>query len=371
MPDKLSEVAKNLGLTKRNTEAALRRYQVSHPKIERVRDIFDDIIPFEMEFETDQNDTLFNMDLYFNKPPPLRSCPGRFTIPCAEFIEGPGDHLIQVTARYKPGSVVVFRNGIKLDSSGYGEYDPINGLVFVIGTSSLQNVFNICYVVDNAVPCPPTFIATGFFGVFSFTVGTFMSDYDLNPNFDDLVIQYGEDFDSNDVFNYGAFSTISSVAQISPQSQATITELVPILPDTFIFPSAGNIRMSWTAAISGTTGTADRTSHVGWIGFGMQWRFKLFDSPNGPGFYVEHNGSGLIKVSSALSGIITIDNNTERGTLIFDGPGIHFEEAAYEGVTISPLVSHSFQMFGTLGAGEIYASASLTDFEIGCSLEYP
>lgn len=146
MADKLSEVAKTIGQTKKNAETALRRYQAKHPKIDRVRDIFDPVIPFEMEFTTDQQDSIFNLDLYFNKPPPLKSCD---PIPCKEFITGPGPQLLNVGEPYIAGSAVVFRDGTLLTGGAVEEYDPFGGYIWAEGTDAAQQVYNVCYRVDS------------------------------------------------------------------------------------------------------------------------------------------------------------------------------------------------------------------------------
>lgn len=153
MADKLTQAARKIGQTKRNSEAALRRYNVKHPKIDRVRDIFDNVVPFEMDFETEPNETLMFINLSFNKPPPVScSCGIKYKLLCEEhsFDAGSG-HLIQVTYfPYEPGSVSVFINGDQLSTSQYTEYDPSNGLVNVVGTVVVpQMIVNVCYTWDS------------------------------------------------------------------------------------------------------------------------------------------------------------------------------------------------------------------------------
>lgn len=147
MNDNIKEVGKSIGRTKRDAEAALRRYAPKHPKIERTRDIFDEVVSFEMEFNTEPNDTLMSLDLLFNKPPPMKDCkPGEFIMNCNDFITtvGGGAHLLQVEP-YWPGTVSVFVNGLDVGSGGFSEYDAANGLVFVAGVSDPQTIV-ICYV---------------------------------------------------------------------------------------------------------------------------------------------------------------------------------------------------------------------------------
>lgn len=363
MTDKLNEVGKELGRIKRNSEAALRRYNPKQPKIERARDVFDDVIPFEMEFETDEIDKLMFIDLYFNKPPPLKGCNGRYTIPCEDFALSAGDHLIQVTSRYKPGSVTVFRDNVKLSSPAFYEYDPINGLVWVQG-SEIISVFNICYVRDTWVTCDPTYIATAFYGDFSSSFGDWVPNYTINPAYDDLVAQYGIDFSAEDYSSTGVWTHINNVTQSIGESQSIGLVLSATLPSSFSFPSAQNLRLSYTFSIAGTT-TINETHHAELDFAGVQVRLNL---DNDPGLYVA-NGGPFQKISSALAATVIIDNNLERGTLIVSGPGFHIENSAYTSPTFSLGITHAMQIFGTYGANSVNSTASLTGFEIGCSLE--
>lgn len=159
MPDKLNELSKRLRQTRDNSEAALRRYAAIHPKIERIRDIFDDVVPFEMEFSTDENDMVISLDLYFNKPPPLNCINhGQFALLCENFtVEiSSGFHLIQLKSSYYPGSVTVFTGTTQLSTSQYNEYDPVNGLVYIVALDGITEI-TICYLRNSwAYRCPET-----------------------------------------------------------------------------------------------------------------------------------------------------------------------------------------------------------------------
>lgn len=161
MPDKLSQVGKNLGQTRKNAETAIRRYQPIHNKIERIRDIFDEETSFEMEFESEVHDSRFQLDLYFNKPPPLSancSDGARFNAKCTGFtftINDGESHLVNVGQSYWPLTVVVYLNGIKLTQSQYSEYSPADGLVYIVSGLDYPQEITVCFVAtDWTFQCP-------------------------------------------------------------------------------------------------------------------------------------------------------------------------------------------------------------------------
>jgi len=157
MRDSINEVGKLLRKTKNNSEAALRRHALNHPRVDRVRDLFDDVVPFEMEFETKPQEHSFNMDLYFNKPPPLNCINhGQYVLICENFtVEvSTGSHLIQLESSYWPGSVTVYFGATQIDTSQYSEYDPVNGLVYVVVPDGVTEV-TICYLRNTwTFQCP-------------------------------------------------------------------------------------------------------------------------------------------------------------------------------------------------------------------------
>lgn len=149
MADKLSEVAKRLGETRKNSEDAIRRFQAFHPKIDRIRDTFDNIIPFEMEWDTEPQSKLMTLDLYFNKPPPSCHTAGEVGMCCEDFTVGPGSHLVQVgSPPYVSGSLTVFINGfLQTRNITYDERDPSLGLVYVVGSDDATvQYIDICYL---------------------------------------------------------------------------------------------------------------------------------------------------------------------------------------------------------------------------------
>lgn len=144
--DTLNQVGKSLGKTKKNAEYAVKRFSPNIPKIERTRDIFDSLLPFEMPFSS-ENGALVSLDLYFNKPPPI-SCRGNGTFGmCCQNFTIAGNSLLTITnPPYQPGSVTVILNGVLLTPNvQFEERDPTVGLVYVQGTGFLD----VCYVREN------------------------------------------------------------------------------------------------------------------------------------------------------------------------------------------------------------------------------
>ena|ERR1041385_6362697 len=145
--DPINEIGKYIRKTREDSDAALRRYHPIHRNVERVRDIFDDIQPFEMLFTTHNRDTEMLIDLYFNKPPPTCSI-GDVKMCCNDFTEGPGGHLIQLDWPYIPGETHVWINGIpQVLGLNYTEYDPTNGWIYINGLAGVDTqIIEVCYL---------------------------------------------------------------------------------------------------------------------------------------------------------------------------------------------------------------------------------
>lgn len=364
MADKLNEVAKTLGLTKRNAEYAVKRSQAIHPRIERVRDIFDETIPFEMEFDTLNQDSSYFMDLFFNKPPPLKNCEfGRYAINCNEYTLEAGDHLIQVTARYKPGSVSVFRNYIRLTPGvEFYEYDPAQGLVWVQGAGSTVP-YTICFIRDTWVTCPPDYAALIFesFGPSFIGAGASSS---INTTGDD-----GAAFAETSA----GTSTGSVIWLLAPDD----------LPDTL--PSVDNFRVTCKVSLegSGFRNTADLVTTDASITYGLgsiQWRIQIGNgagvgAQQGSGIYYSSTSSWtkLTSIGDEESGAgvveATIDRNLARGSTKLIIGGFEQEFPAGSPSSITTAVSFSFSTLGSTDTPDSEASGALLVFELGCSLE--
>lgn len=149
MSDKIKEVGKILGKTKRDSEAALRRYNPVYGRAERIRDIFDDVVPFEMEFQTKKEENIFRLNVNFNKPPPMNNCQeGYYTSNCQDFVANSGEggaHLFNVGETYFPLTVTVYVDGVQYPLDKFSEYDATQGLVYVVDLLPDQ-IVSICYL---------------------------------------------------------------------------------------------------------------------------------------------------------------------------------------------------------------------------------
>lgn len=240
MSDKISEVGKSLGKTRRDAEAAIRRVQPIHPKLERVRDVFDLEVPFEMEFETEPNNKSFYLDLYFNKPPPMSECEdGQFEVKCQQFTfttEEPGPHLINLGESYWSGTLQVYVEDVLLDPGQYSEYDPANGLVYVVD-QGVGITITICYATNTWVfDCPEELDPLN--GTQNNTGGN-AHTYSLGaPTFGADDNSGGVSVDTNDTTQIPQFATYTSVSG----------------------------RHTYTAEISDHAGLLEWTSNVGFFG---------------------------------------------------------------------------------------------------------
>ena len=80
--DKLNQIGKYIGKTQNNADDALKRYSANIPKVERVRDVFDRVIPFTMTFMTEDYHHGVSLDLFFRPPPPSACCEDCFCVVC-------------------------------------------------------------------------------------------------------------------------------------------------------------------------------------------------------------------------------------------------------------------------------------------------
>jgi hypothetical protein len=126
--------------------------------LERSRDVFDPLIPFEMEFKTPNRpesnpDAKVTLDLFFAPPPPLTAKAPCIHSRCLPFTEtSGGDHILNVGEPYIAGSVSVFINTFPLPVSDFRE-TPETGDVFVHGSASGPDEIAICYVAFDAGTC--------------------------------------------------------------------------------------------------------------------------------------------------------------------------------------------------------------------------
>lgn len=145
--DKLREVAKKMEQMKRNTDEALRREYQKRAMVHRVQDVFDYVIPFEMEFESKYLNAPVDISLYF-KPPPPSPCvgTGTGTIGCyagnCEYFTGTTDNQLTVLYEYISNTVSIFYNGVPSElytESGVKE-------VTILSTPATTDIIKVCYV---------------------------------------------------------------------------------------------------------------------------------------------------------------------------------------------------------------------------------
>src|SRR5260221_14350867 len=97
MTDRLNQLGKDLNQSKTDTSHVLTRPLIPTPLIERARDIFDAIIPFELVFDVPRNITRTSLDLFFMLPPRTQStccCGGCFCSTCEYFVM---DNVFSIT----------------------------------------------------------------------------------------------------------------------------------------------------------------------------------------------------------------------------------------------------------------------------------
>lgn len=157
--DSLNQVGKYIGKTRKNADRALNRDRPIQPRLERVRDIFDETTAFEMSFKKLRNDERVTLDLFFYLPPPSRGCDvGCIHSKCEEyFFVGGGNHELTTKFPYDSGTISIFIDGIQLEASQFNEVDPESGAVFFQSGTTDDITVAICYItLDCGIPelCP-------------------------------------------------------------------------------------------------------------------------------------------------------------------------------------------------------------------------
>lgn len=162
MSDKLKQVGKTIGKSKKQTDFLLTRVGQRFPLIERIKDVFDGAFPFLMEFVTEVDDNNVVLDLYFT---PYYN----YTNLCESF--NATSQSIQLLYAYITGSTVLKFNGSLLvrgtsTADDYYESDATLGEV-TLGSSYFtgQSVDTLiaCYTINATLSVPPatTFYPSG------------------------------------------------------------------------------------------------------------------------------------------------------------------------------------------------------------------
>lgn len=397
MADKLTQVAKQIGKTKRDAEHALTRYQPTHPKIERTRDIFDPIVPFEMEFDTERNDGTTFMDLLFNKAPPLNcSCDGRFMMFCEEFTLGAGSHLIQVTARYIPNSVIVFKDGVQLiNPTNFYEYAPSTGHVYINSTSGTEQTFNICYLRDTWLPC------TGFFNQTDMTVSEIDFDYSgpvtiINPptragaslswNLEDETSPFTTPYEVEYIFHLLVPDNTIATDNIYIEFDYNLI----VQRSEFVTDGGPNDSGPFAATMVLQVNGAPTTVQASIQDTREYWEEPVFFTNHGVTDDVRQQRTVTLPggafdeplpttdiypgLKQGVSGHYSVDYNSIRGTAITSSPLVSGDNSYTSGAAVDSEVSHIAFLFNIetemVGPGA-FVSMAITNLRVRCSMEAP
>lgn len=155
MNDNINELGKYLRETDDRTDAALSRYIQPRARIERVRDVFDSVISFDMYFNTERDDQRVMLDLFFQEPIP---CHNDICSAC-ETYEADQDYpygtlIVTTTHSYIAGSVTAYKNGVAV---AFSEVSPQQGKVKIKAYVFLGDIITICYnnKEDSTTTKPP------------------------------------------------------------------------------------------------------------------------------------------------------------------------------------------------------------------------
>lgn len=144
MVDNSNQLGKNLKKNNDDATRANKRVKTIIPQIERVRDVLDAKIPFELEFAQIFDAHRVLLDLEFMPPPKTGCCADCSCSVCEFFSGGTTETVFQVTYGYVPGTVHVFKN--EFESTEFTETDPAKGTV-TVWAHNKENVV-ICYIYN-------------------------------------------------------------------------------------------------------------------------------------------------------------------------------------------------------------------------------
>lgn len=166
--DKLSQVGRILRKTQDNTNYALNRDILKQSLIHRTRDIFDNVLPFEFEFDTPNVASTSYLTLIFTPPSPSECGNGCFSGACDVFIGT--NTVLTLTYEAFPNSVQVFVDEVVTTNFTITGTSEIT-LGFI--PTSLDTV-KICYVykVLNCISEPEDCTTISIYDTFTRTSAT-------------------------------------------------------------------------------------------------------------------------------------------------------------------------------------------------------
>ena len=142
MADDSNQLGKNLKKNQQEADFANKRTKAIIPQIERVRDVLDKVIYFELEFEQKREGHRVLLDIDFMPPPKSGCCADCSCSVCEFYAAGYTETLFKTTYGYVPGTVHVFKN--EFESTEFEETSPELGHVTVWSHNDEATV--ICYV---------------------------------------------------------------------------------------------------------------------------------------------------------------------------------------------------------------------------------
>lgn len=228
--DGLNEIGKYLNRNRKDTDHVLKRTVHTYPLIERARDIFDEDIPFEMVFETDDRTTRVVLDVSFNKPPPQ----GLFDGDCGIF----DSFSRTVVAGWGISEVGNFQWSDFSDGSFTTYVDDVSGILIADAHSSAGNRI----IPFTGLPLTVRFNVS-FDGYFGGAAMSLRCRVGLNTAAE-LILWPGQGIveigsvgvlNNNQVFNFDLSGTLSCLIEIIPmQTRVKVWSSLDSEPDDWL-----------------------------------------------------------------------------------------------------------------------------------------
>lgn len=142
MSDNLKWVGKYIGDTGRMADEALARVAQHRPTVETVRDVFDNVVPFAMVFNTSKEfpTTILTLE-FFGPPPNIGCCADCFCTVC-QLIQNHTSTTVSLYRAYLSGSVTVYINNIK--TTAFTESSSTT--ITLTTLPNIADILKICYI---------------------------------------------------------------------------------------------------------------------------------------------------------------------------------------------------------------------------------
>lgn len=148
--DHLSHTGRKIGRIKQDTEDALRRDISEYPLVHRIRDVFDNVLPFEFEFDTPSTEHTSYLNLNFSPPPPPCQSSSESTVvvmgcyvgACETYLNVDTGSVLDTTHPFVSGTVSVYINDVETTQYTITDTDTIT----LTHDTSAGDVVNVYYV---------------------------------------------------------------------------------------------------------------------------------------------------------------------------------------------------------------------------------